>query len=194
MDTDTSVIPDSGATVASRSTTMGGGSVRNAAKKVKEVLFEVASKLLNVSPDEIEAADGKMYVRDEPGRSVDFKDVAKAGYSEGKLMAALGWYHAPKVTWDEETGQGKAYFTYVYGCQAVEVEVDCDTGKVKVLKVAAAHDVGRAINPATLKGQIYGGVAMGMGYGLLEEVEPKKGIANRNFDRPLLPHLWMCRK
>ena len=187
MDTDTSVIPDSGATVASRSTTMGGGSVRNAAKKVKEVLFEVASKLLNVSPDEIEAADGKMYVRDEPGRSVDFKDVAKAGYSEGKLMAALGWYHAPKVTWDEETGQGKAYFTYVYGCQAVEVEVDCDTGKVKVLKVAAAHDVGRAINPATLKGQIYGGVAMGMGYGLLEEVELQKGITKtRNFDEYII--------
>jgi len=81
-----------------------------------------------------------------------------------------------KVSWDEETGQGKAYFTYVYGCQAAEVEVDCDTGQVKVLKVAAAHDVGRAINPATVKGQIYGGVTMGMGYGILEEVELQDGV------------------
>ena len=188
MDTDTSVIPDSGATVASRSTTMGGAAVRDAAKKVKEVLLGVASRLLDAPHEEITAAGGKMYVNEDPARCVDFKDVARAAYGMGQLMAALGWYQAPKVSWDEKTGQGKAYFTYVYGCQAAEVEVDCDTGQVKVLKVVAAHDVGRAINPATVEGQIYGGVTMGMGYGILEEVELQDGVTKtQNFDEYLIP-------
>lgn len=188
MDTDTSVIPDSGATVASRSTTMGGSAVRNAAHKVRETLLGVAAELLNAPHEEITAAGGKMYVKEDPTRRVDFKDVAKAAYGKGLLMAAIGWYQAPKVSWDEETGQGKAYFTYVYGCQAAEVEVDCATGQVKVLRVVAAHDVGRAINPATVEGQIYGGVAMGMGYGILEEVELQEGATKtRNFDEYLIP-------
>jgi len=188
MDTDTSVIPDSGATVASRSTTMGGSAVRDAAKKVREVLLGVAAELLNAPYEEITAAGGKMYVNEDPARCMEFKDVAKAAYGKGQLMAAIGWYQAPRVSWDEKTGQGKAYFTYVYGCQAAEVEVDCDTGQVKVLKVAAAHDVGRAINPATVEGQIYGGVTMGMGYGILEEVELQDGVTKtRNFDEYLIP-------
>ncbi len=103
-------------------------------------------------------------------------------------MSALGWYHAPDISWNEETGQGRPYFTYVYGCQIAEVEVDVGTGKVDLLKMTAAHDVGKAINPACLKGQIYGGVMMGMGYGLMEELETDKGyIKNANFDEYLIP-------
>ncbi|MDI7247477.1 MAG: xanthine dehydrogenase family protein molybdopterin-binding subunit [Bacillota bacterium] len=187
MDTDTSLIPDGGPTVASRSTTMGGNAVRDAARKVREMLLSVAGEMLGTSCEALRAAGGRVFVAGRPERSVSFADVARAAYSRGELMAAFGWYKGPKVWWDEESGQGRAYFTYVYGCQAAEVEVDTETGRVKVLKVAAAHDVGRAINPATVEGQIYGGVAMGMGYGLLEEVEMARGVTRtQNFDEYLI--------
>jgi len=80
------------------------------------------------------------------------------------------------------------YKRQVYGCQIAEVEVDMGTGEVTVLNMAAAHDVGRAINPEMLKGQIYGGVMMGLGYGIMEEVETDEGyIANTNFDEYIIP-------
>ncbi|MEW6105119.1 MAG: xanthine dehydrogenase family protein molybdopterin-binding subunit [Bacillota bacterium] len=187
MDTDTSLIPDGGPTVASRSTTMGGNAVREAARKVRETLLAVAGEMLGTSCETLKASGGRIFVAGDPGRSLSFGEVARAAYNRGELMAAFGWYKGPKVWWDEEHGQGRAYFTYVYGCQAAEVEVDTETGKVRVLKVAAAHDVGRAINPATVEGQIYGGVAMGMGYGLLEEVEMARGVTRtQNFDEYLI--------
>ncbi|MCR4402879.1 MAG: xanthine dehydrogenase family protein molybdopterin-binding subunit [Firmicutes bacterium] len=187
VDTDTSLIPDGGPTVASRSTTMGGNAVRDAARKVRHTLLAVAGELLGTSSEALVASEGRIFAEDDPARNVSFSHVAKAAYDRGELMAAFGWYKGPKVWWNEERGQGRAYFTYVYGCQAVEVEVDTETGKVKVLKVAAAHDVGRAINPATVEGQIYGGVAMGLGYGLLEEVEMARGVTRTsNFDEYLI--------
>ncbi len=187
MDTDTSLVPDGGPTVASRSTTMGGNAVRDAARKVRETLVGVAAEMLGAPCETIVSSGGEMSVAGECGRSVGFGEVAREAYGRGELLAAFGWYRAPKVSWDEETGQGKAYFTYVYGCQAAEVEVDTETGKVRVLRVAAAHDVGRAINPATVEGQIYGGVAMGTGYGTLEEVEIVRGVTKtRNFDEYLI--------
>ncbi|MCB5280051.1 MAG: molybdopterin-dependent oxidoreductase, partial [Candidatus Cloacimonetes bacterium] len=78
-------------------------------------------------------------------------------------------------SWDEETGHGDAYFTWVYGCQAVELEVEPKTGKVTLLNIVAAHDVGKAINREMVKGQFYGGMATGAGYGLFEEVPLKDG-------------------
>ena len=84
---------------------------------------------------------------------------------------AFGVFKAPRVTWDEHTGQGDAYFTWVYGCQAVELTVNKKTGKVKLLNAVAAHDVGRAVNPEMVRGQFYGGMAMSAGYALHEEVK-----------------------
>jgi len=88
---------------------------------------------------------------------------------------AFGVFKAPRVTWDEHTGQGDAYFTWVYGCQAVELTVNKKSGKVKLLNAVAAHDVGRAVNPEMVRGQIYGGMAMSTGYGLHEEVKAPGG-------------------
>ena len=88
---------------------------------------------------------------------------------------AFGVFKAPRVTWDEQTGQGDAYFTWVYGCQAVELTVNRKSGKVKLLNAVAAHDVGRAVNPEMVRGQIFGGMAMSAGYGLHEEVKATGG-------------------
>jgi len=188
METDTSTVPDSGPTVASRSTIMGGSAVRIAAQKARDALFEGAAAKLGVGPEELAAASNEIYVAGDRARRMSFDDAVKLAWNEGRLMAQFGWYGAPHVGWDERTGQGKAYFTYVYACQVAQVAVDTQTGQVVVERVTAAHDVGRAINPQTVEGQIYGGIAMSTGYGLLEEVELNEGVTRtRNFDEYLIP-------
>jgi CO/xanthine dehydrogenase Mo-binding subunit len=103
-------------------------------------------------------------------------------------MVASGWHHSPKTSWDEKNGQGDAYFTFVYGANVAEVDVDVETGKVDVVNFVSAHDVGKAINKGLVEAQIYGGVAIGIGYGLLEEFEIEDGIPKQvNFDEYLIP-------
>ena len=95
----------------------------------------------------------------------------------GVPRSHLGVYHAPAgEPVDLETGQGKVFPDYTFGAHAVEVEVDTETGSVRVLKFVAAHDVGRAINPQCVEGQIQGGAVQGLGYGLMEEVVLEDGI------------------
>lgn len=188
METDTALIPDGGPTVASRSTIMGGNAVRLAAAKVRETLLGVAVKSLKASAEDLAWGDNKIWVKADSGRSISFEEAVSLAQSQGELLTQLGWYKSPAVTWDERHGQGDAYFTYVYGCQVAEVEVDTETGYTKIQKIVAAHDVGRAINPETVKGQIYGGVAQGLGYALLEELQQHSGeIKSENFDEYLLP-------
>ena len=102
-------------------------------------------------------------------------------------MYGLGWHKAPPTSWHEEEGKGEAYFTFVYGANVAEVEVDTETGKVDVLGFVSCHDVGKAINRNTVLGQFYGGVAMGLGYGLLEEFDYEDAVPKQlNFDEYLI--------
>lgn len=187
MESDTSVAPESGSTVASRGTLVGGNAVKDAASKLKIVIKEFAADNFDLSKDEISLADNNIYNKD--GKEIaSFKEIINMAYSQGVFLSAYGWYQSPDISWDEETGQGRPYFTYVYGCQIAEVEVDTGTGEVEVLNMAAAHDVGKAINPANVKGQIYGGVVMGMGHCIMEELETEDGyIKSDNFDKYLIP-------
>jgi CO/xanthine dehydrogenase Mo-binding subunit len=90
----------------------------------------------------------------------------------------------PAVSWDEETGQGDAYFTYVYSCNLAEVDVEAATGRVRVRRLLGAHDVGHAVNRQMLEGQIYGGLVMGMGLALGEIYHVANGVGvETNFDR-----------
>lgn len=185
---DTAFVPDGGPAVASRSTIMGGNATRNAAVTLRERFKGVLSSLWNIPPEEIGVGEGKFFSFKDQKLSLDFSKVVEEALRSGITPSAFGTFVAPQVSWDEEVGQGDAYFTYVYACQAAEVEVDTETGKVKVLKVSAAHDLGKAINLKTAEGQIFGGVAMGLGYGLFEEVEIKNGCTQTlNFDTYLLP-------
>ncbi len=94
----------------------------------------------------------------------------------------------PPIHWDEEKGCGSPYFTWVYGCQVAEVRVNTSTGKTDLLHVTAAHDVGRVLNPVGFEGQVYGGVAQGFGYALLEDFNIENGqVKSENFDSYLLP-------
>ncbi|MBN2366723.1 MAG: xanthine dehydrogenase family protein molybdopterin-binding subunit, partial [Calditrichaeota bacterium] len=103
-------------------------------------------------------------------------------------LAAIGWYPGPKVHWDESTGQGPAYFTYVYGCQVAEVRVNLATGEVYLERVTAIHDPGTVINLLGAEGQVYGGVTQGAGYALWEEISSMNGfICELNYDQYLIP-------
>src|SRR5665648_141005 len=188
MEVDTSVSPESGATVASRSTILGGNAVKNAAHQLKETLAEIVAAEFKIRIDNLNFKNENIYEKNKNQKIISFDEAVNLANQEGIFLSAYGWYKAPDISWDEEIGQGRPYFTYVYGCQIAEVEVDTATGQIEVLKMTAAHDVGRAINPACLKGQIYGGVMMGLGYGIMEEVETANGyIKNTNFDEYLIP-------
>ncbi|MCB5265899.1 MAG: xanthine dehydrogenase family protein molybdopterin-binding subunit [Candidatus Cloacimonetes bacterium] len=163
----TSNIPDGGTTVASRGTLLGGGATTKAARILKGIIAETLLKEYDLSAERFE----KGQILTLEGQTICTWEKAIAlCYSKQVYPYAFGVFQAPRVSWDEETGHGDAYFTWVYGCQAVELEVDPKTMKVTLLNLVAAHDVGKAINPAMVKGQFYGGLAMGAGYGLFEEV------------------------
>lgn len=188
MEVDTSVSPESGATVASRSTILGGNAVKNAACQLKEILAKIIAVEFKIRADNLDFKNENIYEKNKEQKIISFDEAVNLANQKREFLSAFGWYKAPDISWDEETGQGRPYFTYVYGCQIAEVEVDTATGQIEVLKITAAHDVGKAINPATLKGQIYGGVMMGLGYGIMEEIETTNGyIKNTNFDEYLIP-------
>ncbi len=186
METDTSISPESGSTVASRSTLMGGSAVKNAAENIKTVIKEFVAEEYDYQ-GEIVYRDDALFTS-EGSKLVDFPELAANAFHSGVFLSSYGWYKAPGISWDEETGQGRPYFTYVYGCQAAEVEVDTGTGEVRVLNMAAAHDVGKAINPANVRGQIYGGTVMALGHALMEDLGFSEGyIRHTNFDEYLIP-------
>jgi CO/xanthine dehydrogenase Mo-binding subunit len=181
----TSNIPDSGTTVASRGTIMGGGAVVIAARELKQKIAGVLSHYLNCPAAEIrferEAILGG-------NRSITFQDAMAEMYKARVFPYAFGVFQSPNVTWDEHNGQGNAYFTWVYGCQAVELTVNAKSGKVKLLNAVAAHDVGKAVNRDMVLGQCYGGMAMGIGYALHESVIMLDGkILNTNLNTYRIP-------
>ncbi len=178
----TSNIPDGGTTVASRGTIMGGGAVANAARALKAKLAGLLAARLECSPGEVRFRDDMIRGADD-GHSLSWPDAMQQLLLMQEYPISFGSFKAPPVTWDEHSGQGNAYFTWVYGCQAVELSVNRRTGRVKLLGMSASHDVGRAVNREMVLGQYYGGMAMGAGYALFEQVECEGGrIKNANFD------------
>lgn len=168
----TSNIPDGGTTVASRGTLLGTGATTNAAKILKGIIAETLLSEYHQQAERFE--DSQILTKD--GKIIcSWEEAIKLCYLKQVYPYAFGVFQAPRVDWDEETGHGNAYFTWVYGCQAVELEIDPKSLRVTLLNMVAAHDVGKAINPPMVKGQFYGGMAMGAGYGLFEEVPLKDG-------------------
>jgi CO/xanthine dehydrogenase Mo-binding subunit len=184
---DTSTMSDSGPSVASRATMMGGMATRKAAMAIRRRLLGEAGRILKSRGKSLALEKGWV-VSSTGRRRMKIGELAAACFKSGLPLFEFAWHKGPDIHWDEAAGKGRPYFTYVYGTNMAEVEVDRETGEVRVLDFVAAHDVGRAINPDGVLGQIYGGVAMGMGYGLLEDVEHRNGqMATLNFDEYLIP-------
>jgi CO/xanthine dehydrogenase Mo-binding subunit len=187
LNTNTSRVPDSGPTVASRGTIMGGSAAKKAAEIVRATLLGVGAELVKVAAAQCELADNYLVEKRSRKRLASFTEVAAECFRCGKAMHALGWHKALPTSWHEEEGKGEAYFTFVYAANVAEVEVDTETGKVDVVDFVSCHDVGKAINRNAVLGQFYGGVAMGLGYGLLEEFDYEDAVPKQvNFDEYLI--------
>ena len=186
-DTDTTPM-DTGA-IASRTTYVTGNAIIKAAEQAREILFEAAAPMLNVKPEQLEARDRKIQVLGFPQQYKTIGEVAH--HSEiviGRPAIGSGSYNPPTVEMDPETGQGKPFSTYVYATQIAEVEVDDETGEVEVLRIVAAHDCGTPINPMLVEGQIQGGISMGVGFALQEEILFKDGKqVNPNLTNYIMP-------
>ncbi|MEW6523018.1 MAG: molybdopterin cofactor-binding domain-containing protein [Bacillota bacterium] len=173
---DTGATPDAGPSTASRQTYVSGTAVKRAAADVKESLLEMASVLTGCPAGDLSIRGGEIYARGEDAPRVSLAEVANACHRRGKRFIGTGWADITTKDVDPDTGQGNAYASYVYFTQVAEVEVDTDTGEVTVLRVVAAHDVGYAINPQSVEGQIEGACSMGIGYALTEEIPVTGGV------------------
>jgi len=173
---DTHAIPDSGLTVASRGTAQGGQSVRMAGEKMREMLTESGRILLEAQPEEhVRIANSRCFIEERPDRSLPVADICLYRKYQGLPMAAFQWYVPRPLSTDETTGQGEAFTTYAYGVSVAELAVNCHTGQVRVNRITAYHDVGKVLDETLVRGQIYGGILMGMGFGLWEQVRLRQG-------------------
>lgn len=181
--TDTDICPWDVGAHASRTTFVAGNSARGAARLAKEQLLAAASKALGEAPENLEIRRGMVFPRRDPDQHTPLGKILRGLHFSpgGRMITAEYFYDPPNEQLDREF-KGNLSATYAYGAHAVEVEVDRQTGQVKILKYIAAHDVGRAINPMLLEGQVYGGVVMGIGYALMERLILKEGkVMNPDF-------------
>ncbi len=185
----TSSIPDSGTTVATRGTIMGGSSVVVAARQYRKLLSEHLAERLRCAPDDVTFHDDKIWGLNYE-YSLSWEEAMRELFLQRVTPYAFGTFQAPPVSWDDTNGQGDAYFTFVYSCQAVELTVDRKTGAVRLLNIVAGHDIGKAINKAMLLGQMYGGVAQGVGMALMEDFAREGGKpVCQNFDKYRIPRV-----
>jgi len=169
-----------------------GNAVILACQDIRKQLLSIASKALRIPKRDLASRDGMIVSRE--GRTISFRDALSnysggAGGGGGGLTGKGTFYTKRGTGLDPETGQGKRPAAFwMYGAQAVEVEVDEETGKVEILKLATAHDVGKVINPLNCEQQMEGAVAMGVGNALYEKVDIRRGqIFNPSFESYGIP-------
>jgi xanthine dehydrogenase molybdenum-binding subunit len=203
LNSDTDVKPWDVGVHASRTTFIAGNAAHMAALEARRQIFETAAEMLGAQPEELVAREGKVMVSSPPTpdpsplsrpeltgeggrgvRAVDLGKVVRARHFRegGQIVVGEGWYDPPTQLVDKDTYKGNISATYGFGAQMAEVEVDIETGRVRVLRLACANDVGRALNPMAVEGQIEGGAQMGLGYALTEELIVKEGrVMNPDF-------------
>lgn len=184
---DTDLTPDAGPANASRQTFISGMAVKKAAADLKAGLLETASHLVGLPIGDLSLARNHLVSR--TGEVLmPLPELARRRCEEGYLLLGRGVHRVTTDLVDHDTGQGDAYACIIYSTHIADVEVDLDTGEVAVLSIIAAHDVGKAINPLNVEGQIEGGAAMGIGYALFENVPfVNGGAAVSGFSEYILP-------
>jgi CO/xanthine dehydrogenase Mo-binding subunit len=160
VEVDTTRVPDSGPTVASRTTLVAGNAILDACRKIRARLDEIR--------------------REHPEWS--FAEIAKEAYARKLQAAEHGWWVSPLTSFSPSDGQGDAYVVFTWSCNVAEVEVDLETGEIRVERITSGHDIGKAINPQQAEGQIEGGVAQAAGYATIEHLVVDDGrLKNNNF-------------
>jgi CO/xanthine dehydrogenase Mo-binding subunit len=183
---DTDTAENSGPTVASRATVLGGNATKITAMRLNDLLMRAAADLFECQMVEI-SRHGEDFIgpSEEPH---SFEQIVDHARKIGLTLSSRGRWESPENHWSFEKGQGKPYFAYHYGAQVAEVQVDTGTGKVDVTGIWAAHNPGKVIFPQGAYGQLYGGITQGLGYAIMERVDFDKGfIQTTNFDEYLIP-------
>lgn len=173
---DTDLCNDSGPTVASRTISVGGRAAQLVAGELHQRLKEIAAEILACKPETVESTKGTYYSKDRPEHSIPYLDVIQFAHKKEIPLSIHDTFTAPKCEYDPETSQGTTYLQYTYGAVTADVEVDTETGRVQVKRMVAAYDVGKAINPLSVEGQIEGGTLQGAGYAIMEELLHKDGV------------------
>ena len=163
-------------TVGSRSLFYDGNAVLAAVNDAKEQIRKIVSQIFDVSPSDIEIKEGKAFARGDPSRYVELKDIAMGytlpnGNTIGGPILGRGYFVKSELTFLNSEGQGVPFPFVTFGAHAVEVEVDVLTGRIYVTKYVGVFDIGKAINPRLLEGQIIGGAIMGISYALYESLK-----------------------
>lgn len=192
---DTDICPWDVGTHASRAAFISGNAAIQCAGQLREKIFALAAKQMDVDPEDLDMVQSQIFVAQDPagegtrlvtadqGDSLPLaKALRKAHFTnQGSMLVAETFYDPPNEMLDKEF-KGNLSCSWAFGASGVEVEVDTQTGQVRILKYLAAHDVGRPLNPMLLEGQIYGGALMGAGMALTEELKLVEGrVVNGNF-------------
>lgn len=200
---DSQISPFGLGSYATRGTTVGGMGIKAGAEAAKKILFEAAAEMLGIKPNDLSSRESMIFETSNPGRRLDFSEVAREYVYEhgGASIIGNGYYVPDTVAPDPKTKYGNIAPAYVFGTHIAEVEIDQETGHVRVTNYWAAHDVGRAINPMLLEGQVEGGVIMGLGWTLMEEMIINEGhLLNPSFldyrmpgskDVPRVQSIWV---
>jgi len=198
---DSALTPLAGTTTATRQLYMSGNATLKASGMVRDVLLERAAAYFDVDPGDLDIADREVFVtgsaqlRDSDSRTrlrpdpLPLGDLAKMCAADGMKLQHLALFTAPFTDQlDPENLRGDLFPDFTFSAHAVEVAVDTETGEVTLLKSVGCHDVGRAINPTAVVGQIQGGSAQGIGWALMEEVQVNEGyMMTPSYSEYLIP-------
>ena len=185
---DTETCPMEWGTRASRVTAIGGMAVKNVAEDARDQILRAAGDKLEINPEDLELKDNRVQVKGNPSVHISISEVARFNRFRKNGQAIMATNH-----WDAPS-HGNISSTFSFGAKAIEMEVDSGTGRTRVLRVVAANDLGRAINPAAACGQIEGGVHMGLGMASSEEIvinEKGEMVNNQFLDYRVLTPLDM---
>jgi xanthine dehydrogenase molybdenum-binding subunit len=180
---DTDICPWDVGTHASRQAFIACNAALQCAQELKGKIYQAAAEQMGAEPAELELVQGQVRRRGGEGESLPLSKVLRKAHfsTQGKMIMAETFYDPPNEMLDKEL-KGNLSCAWSFGTHGVEVEVDTETGQVRVLNYQAAHDVGRALNPMLIEGQIYGAAVMGAGYALSEELLLDQGrVANGSF-------------
>jgi carbon-monoxide dehydrogenase large subunit len=187
---DTGATPYDRGTFSSRVTFYTGMAVKKAAEDAKKQLLEMASRMAEIPQSDLAVENQCVVSTKQPQFSLPYRKVLEQAHNREKPILGRGWYGGkgdyPSLP---HKAQGKEYVPgWKYAAQAVEVEIDEETGMIKAKRIASAHDVGTALNPMSVRGQITGGVVMGLGYALHERLQFEDGrVINPSFMDYKLP-------
>jgi carbon-monoxide dehydrogenase large subunit len=194
---DTDYSPYEWQTVASRVTFSCGNALKKACEDALAQLFNIAAEPLGSTPEGLEAKNGRVICKKDPSKYIEFKDLCMGyqypdGHTLGGAVIGRGLFTAADcINCDSETGYSpKPVANWTFGAQAVDLEVDPETGQMTIHKIACAYDVGKVINHQTIDGQAYGGIVQGMGAGIMEALmlDEKTGVVrNPSFTDYLIP-------